>query len=167
VLDHPERRNAFSFQMREQLFDALQLAVIDDTIRKVEISGTGPVFCSGGDLAQFGTATDLVAAYLVRLQRAPWRLIDQLADRVTIHLHGAAVGAGIEMAAYADRLIADRETFFLLPEIEMGLVPGAGGTVSVTRRIGRWRAAWMMLTGSRVDAETALRWGLVDEIRDR
>jgi enoyl-CoA hydratase/carnithine racemase len=48
----------------------------------------------------------------------------------------------------------------------MGLVPGAGGTVSVPRRIGRWRAAWLMLTGTRLDAGTALRWGLVDEIDD-
>jgi enoyl-CoA hydratase/carnithine racemase len=76
------------------------------------------------------------------------------------------VGAGVEMAAFAGRLVAAPEVFFHLPEVEMGLVPGAGGTVSVPRRIGRWRAAWMTLTGARVDAATALEWGLVDEIDD-
>ncbi|MEU6372602.1 enoyl-CoA hydratase/isomerase family protein [Streptomyces sp. NPDC046909] len=169
LLDRPERRNAFNFRMREELYDALELAVLDDTVREVELAGAGPVFCSGGDLAEFGTARDLVAAYLVRLDRAPWRLVDRLRDRVTVRVRGAAVGAGIEMAAFARRVVASPGAFFLLPEVEMGLVPGAGGTVSVPRRIGRWRAAWMMLSGARVDAGTALRWGLVDEIdgRDR
>lgn len=164
VLDHPERRNAFSFRMREALFDALELALCDDDIKRVELSGAGSVFCSGGDLTEFGSAEDFVAAYLVRLDRAPWRLIDRLRDRVTIRVHGAAVGAGIEMAAFADHVVAEQGTFFRLPEIEMGLVPGAGGTVSVTRRVGRWRAAWMILSGAKIDTATALTWGLVDEV---
>ncbi|WP_053753698.1 enoyl-CoA hydratase/isomerase family protein [Streptomyces sp. MMG1533] len=164
LLDRPERRNAFSFRMREELFEALHIAALDDTVDEVELTGAGPVFCSGGDLAEFGTATDLVAAYLVRLERAPWRLLDRMRERVTVRVHGAAVGAGIEMAAFAGRVVASPDAFFLLPEVAMGLVPGAGGTVSVPRRIGRWRAAWMMLSGTRVDAATALRWGLVDEV---
>jgi enoyl-CoA hydratase/carnithine racemase len=59
---------------------------------------------------------------------------------------------------------ASADAFFQLPEVSMGLVPGAGGTVSVPRRIGRQRAAWMALTGARVDAPTALTWGLIDAI---
>ena len=164
LLDRPERRNAFSFRMREELFDALDIAVLDESVDEVELSGAGPVFCSGGDLAEFGSARDLVAAYLVRLDRAPWRLVDRMRERVTVRMQGAAVGAGIEMAAFAGRVVAAPGTFFQLPETAMGLVPGAGGTVSVPRRIGRWRAAWMMLSGARVDTDTALRWGLVDEI---
>ncbi|MES5817722.1 enoyl-CoA hydratase/isomerase family protein [Streptomyces sp. RG80] len=164
LLDRPERRNAFAFRMREELYDALELAVLDDMVTEVELTGVGPVFCSGGDLAEFGTARDLVAAYLVRLDRAPWRLVDRLRDRVTVRVRGAAVGAGVEMAAFAGHVVASPDAFFLLPEVGMGLVPGAGGTVSVPRRIGRWRAAWMMLSGARVDAATARRWGLVDEI---
>lgn len=68
------------------------------------------------------------------------------------------------MAAFATHVSADAGTVFRLPEIEMGLLPGAGGTVSVPRRIGRWRAAWMMLTGEQIDATTALRWRLIDAI---
>jgi enoyl-CoA hydratase/carnithine racemase len=69
------------------------------------------------------------------------------------------------MAASAGRVVAAPDAFFALPEVPMGLVPGAGGSVSVPHRIGRWRSAWLMLTGDPLPATTALRWGLVDEIR--
>jgi enoyl-CoA hydratase/carnithine racemase len=164
VLNDPARRNAFSARLREALLDALLVGAADETITSVELSGTGPAFCSGGDLDEFGTAKDLVAAYLVRLSRAPWRVIDRIAAKVTVLAHGACVGAGTEMTAYAGRVVAAPDAFFALPEVGMGLVPGAGGSVSVPRRIGPWRAAWLMLTGERIPAETALRWGLVDEV---
>ena len=149
---------------REALLDALLVGAADETVEAVELSGAGPAFCSGADLNEFGVAKDLVAAYLVRLSRSPWRVIDRMAAKVTVTAHGACVGAGTEMAAYAGRVVATEDAFFALPEVQMGLVPGAGGSVSVPRRIGRWRAAWMMLTGDRLPAATALRWGLVDEV---
>jgi Enoyl-CoA hydratase/isomerase len=164
VLNVPERRNAFSAEVREALLDAVLLAEADETIESVTLSGAGPAFCSGGDLDEFGTATDLVAASLVRLTRAPWRVIERIAPKVTVLAHGACIGAGTEIAAYAGRVVAAPDAFFALPEVGMGLVPGAGGSVSVVARIGRWRAAWLMLTGERLPATTALRWGLVDEI---
>jgi hypothetical protein len=164
VLNDPARRNPFSTRLREALLDTLLVGAADETVEAVELSGAGPAFCSGGDLDEFGAAKDLVAAYLVRLSRSPWRVIDRIAAKVTVTAHGACVGAGIEMAAYAGRVIATQDAFFALPEVQMGLVPGAGGSVSVPRRIGRWRAAWMMLTGDRLPAATALRWGLVDEV---
>ena len=80
-------------------------------------------------------------------------------------VHGACVGAGIELPAFAGRVVASRDAWFALPEVAMGLVPGAGGTVSLPRRIGAQRTAWLALTGRRIDAETALAWGLVDELR--
>jgi enoyl-CoA hydratase/carnithine racemase len=166
VLNDPERRNAFSTRLREALLEAVLLAEADETIGQVEISGAGPAFCSGGDLDEFGAATDLGAAYLVRLARAPWRVIDRIAARVTVRAHGACVGAGTEITAFAGRVIAAPDAFFALPEVRMGLVPGAGGSVSVPRRIGRWRAAWLMLTGERLAAQTALRWGLADKVTD-
>jgi enoyl-CoA hydratase/carnithine racemase len=164
VLNVPERRNAFSAEVREALLDAVLLAEADETIESVTLSGAGPAFCSGGDLDEFGTATDLVAAFLVRLSRAPWRVIERIAPKVTVFAHGACVGAGTEITAYAGRVVATSDAFFTLPEVRMGLVPGAGGSVSVVRRIGRWRAAWLMLTGERLPAAAARRWGLVDEI---
>jgi enoyl-CoA hydratase/carnithine racemase len=79
-------------------------------------------------------------------------------------VHGACVGAGVELPAFAARVVAREDARFWLPELSMGLVPGAGGTVSLPRRIGRQRTAWLALSGAQLDASTALRWGLVDEI---
>ncbi|MEU4650327.1 enoyl-CoA hydratase/isomerase family protein [Nocardia fluminea] len=165
-LDHPERRNAFSARMREELLDAVHVAAADPGIARIELGGVGKAFCSGGDLDEFGTAADPVSAYLVRLDRAPWRIMDRIGDRLTARVHGACVGAGAEFATFAGTVVAAPDTYFLLPEVRMGLVPGAGGTVSIPRRIGRWRAAWLMLTGQRLSAATALRWGLVDRIEE-
>ena len=74
------------------------------------------------------------------------------------------MGGGIELAAFADHIVAHPETAIALPEISLGLIPGAGGTVSITRRIGRHRTAALALTGQTIGADTALRWGLVDTI---
>lgn len=167
TLDDPERRNAFSARLREALLDALAVAEGDDAVESVELRGSGPAFCAGGDLDEFGRAEDLVAAYLVRLARAPWRVIDRIAPKVTVYAHGACIGAGTEITAYAGRVIAAPDAYFALPEVRMGLVPGAGGSVSVPRRIGRWRAAWLMLTGTRLPAPVAVRWGLADSISGR
>ena len=82
----------------------------------------------------------------------------------TTEVHGACVGAGCELPAFCRHVRARADAFFQLPEIAMGLVPGAGGTASLPNRIGRQRTAWLALSGSRIDAATALRWGLVDEI---
>ena len=97
---------------------------------------------------------------------SPARLLARLGTRVSFFVHGACIGSGIELPAFAARLVAHPETFFQLPELQMGLIPGAGGTVSIARRIGRQRTAWMVLTGRRITARTALEWGLVDALVD-
>lgn len=163
TLQRPDRRNALDRTLREALVEALSVAVADRSLQ-VRLGGAGPDFCSGGDLDEFGTATDLVAAYLVRLDRHPGWLLHEISDRVTVTVQGACVGAGIEMPAFAGQVIADSSAYFVLPEVSMGLIPGAGGTVSILRRIGRWRTAWLALSGARLDAQTALAWGLVDEV---
>jgi hypothetical protein len=165
TLDRPARRNALSVEMRDALVEALRLAASDATITEVILTGNGPAFCAGGDLDEFGTLPDPATAHAVRAIRGPARALAACADRVRVELHGACVGAGIELPAFARRVVARPDAFFQLPEVAMGLVPGAGGTVSIPRRIGRQRTAWLCLSGIRLDAETALAWGLVDEIR--
>jgi hypothetical protein len=162
-LNRPERRNAYGHAVRDALLSALQIAVYDPAVT-VELRGRGPAFCSGGDLAEFGTAPDPARAHLIRLRHSAGQVLHDIAPRVTAHLHGACIGAGIELPAFAGRVVAAPDTQIALPEVAMGLVPGAGGTVSVTRRIGRWRTAWLALTGEVIGAELALTWGLVDEI---
>ncbi|GAB3715683.1 enoyl-CoA hydratase/isomerase family protein [Nocardiopsis oceani] len=162
ALNHPQRHNAFGRDMRDGIVEAMRLPALDPTITRVELTGNGRSFCSGGDLDEFGTAPDTASAHLVRLHRNAGAAIHRCADRVTATVHGACIGAGIEVPAFAGRIEARPDAYFQLPELRMGLLPGAGGTVSITRRIGRWRAAYLALSGARLDADTALRWGLVD-----
>jgi enoyl-CoA hydratase/carnithine racemase len=164
TLDRPEVRNAYDAATRDHLVAALQLAVADRTILRVALRGNGPAFCSGGDLDEFGSATDHAAAHLIRTGRSAAWWLHRCSDKVTAHLHGACVGAGIELPAFAGRVCAAADTRIQLPEVGMGLVPGAGGTASIPRRIGRHRSAWMAITGAAVSAATALTWGLVDEL---
>ena len=162
ALNVPERHNAFGRAVRDALVEALEIARWDETVRHVRLSGVGPSFCSGGDLDEFGTATDPVAAHAVRMAASAGLAVHRLRDRVRPVLHGACVGAGIEVPAFADHVTARDGAWFCLPELGFGLIPGAGGTVSLLRRIGRWRTAFLALTGIRLDLDTALDWGLVD-----
>jgi hypothetical protein len=164
VLRRSEVHNALNAAMRDRLCDAFDLVALDASISEVHLRGEGPSFSSGGDLEEFGLARDATAAHLLRTDRSVGRRIHHVSGRVTAHLHGACIGAGIELAAFAGRVVADRSTFVQLPEVAMGLIPGAGGTVSLTRRAGRHRVAFLALMGARLDVETALEWGIVDQI---
>ncbi len=161
--NRPDRHNAFNAAARDALCEALTLALGDDSIEEVVLSGQGDSFCSGGDLQEFGTLPDPATAHLVRSTRHAGRMIAALGKRIRVEVHGASVGAGIELPAFASHVSADSNAFFCLPELSLGLVPGAGGTASIPRRIGHRRTAWMALTGRRVDPTTALAWGLIDE----
>lgn len=166
-LNRPTRHNAFSRALRDALAEGLVVALADPSIEEVVLLGEGESFCSGGDLDEFGSFPDPAAAHAVRTTRSPALLLARLAGRVRSEIHGACIGAGIELPAFTDHVVADEDTFIELPEVRLGLVPGAGGTVSIARRIGRQRTAWLGLSGRRIDAKTALDWGLVDEVRLR
>lgn len=162
-LNRPRARNAVDESLRDALVAAIEIAVADPSLRVV-LSGRGASFSAGGDLNEFGTVKDPALANAVRLTRHPGRAVARVADRVEARIHGAAMGSGIEIPAFAGRVVATEDAVFGLPELGMGLVPGAGGTVSVTRRVGRHRANWMVVAGARVDVRTAHAWGLVDEV---
>ncbi len=164
TLNRPHKRNAYSARIRDGLCEALELAMADESIRHVVLDGAGPCFSAGGDLDEFGEATDAGLAHASRMARNAGAMIDCLRDRVEARLHGACIGAGIELPAFAERVVARPDAFFVLPEVGMGLIPGAGGTTSILRRIGRRRLAYMALTGTRVDVSTALDWGLIDAV---
>jgi len=164
TLNRPHVRNAVNSRLRDALGEALLLAGAGPTHERVALRGAGPDFSSGGDLDEFGSFPDPVSAHVIRSTRSPARLLAGLGERVTAYLHGACVGAGIELAAFARTVVAAPDTRCSLPETSLGLVPGSGGTVSLPLRIGRHRAAWLSLSGETIDVETAARWGLVDEI---
>jgi len=164
TLNRPHVRNALNVAMRDALLDALAVAAHDPSIDEVVLRGAGDGFCAGGDLGEFGSFPNPAVAHVVRLQTSIGRAIALLRDRVTVHLHGACLGSGIELPAFAGRVVAAPSTTIGLPEVGLGLIPGAGGTWSITQRIGRWRTAQLALTGARIPAATALEWGLVDEV---
>lgn len=164
TLNRPQQRNAYSSEVRDALFEGLMLQAEDNSIRKTIIRGNGSCFCTGGALHEFGQVDDMVMAHAVRSTRNVGRLMAELSDRVECHLHGACIGSGIELPAFAGHIIAAPSTFFQLPEITMGLIPGAGGTVSILKRIGRQRMAYWALSAKRIKAATALEWGLIDAI---
>ncbi|MBO0678503.1 enoyl-CoA hydratase/isomerase family protein [Mycolicibacterium sp. S2-37] len=164
--NRPQRHNAFSTDARAALLEALEVARLDPAIDEVVLSGAGRSFCSGGDLAEFGSFADPAAAHLARTRHSPALVLDELTARLgrrcVARVHGQVLGSGLEMAAYCGQVVTTPDAVFGLPELDLGLIPGAGGTVSITRRIGRWRTAYLVLSGRTIDAPTALRWGLVD-----
>ena len=165
TLNRPRRHNAVTAALRDGLAEALTLAAADDTITAVHLAGNGPSFCSGGDLAEFGSFPDPATAHVTRLTRSPARLAHQIADRLHVHLHGACMGAGIEVPALAHHVVAAPDTVIALPELgarARARAPAARraspGASAATAR-PRWRSA-----ARAIDAATALAWGLVDEI---
>lgn len=164
TLSDPETRNALSAAMRDALYDVLANIVDDPTQPTVTITASGRCFSVGGHLPEFGSNRDLAAAHAIRMDRACAPLLASLGRRATVIFHGAVIGSGLEVFVASGHRCARPGAWFQLPELGMGLIPGAGGTCTVTQAIGRHRALWMMLSGRRVNAITALSWGLIHRI---
>ena len=162
-LNRPERSNAYSSVMRDQLFDFLQIARFDEAVTKVKLHGLGKSFCSGGDLAEFGSVDFPPDGHIIRMHRSPALSLHSIADKLEVYLHGVCAGAGIEIPAFASRVFGNESVEIFLPEISMGLIPGAGGTVSLPRRIGPQKTAYLAMSGKTLSLSDALAWGLIDE----
>ncbi|OBB39376.1 enoyl-CoA hydratase [Mycolicibacterium fortuitum] len=166
--NRPQRHNAFSTDARGALLEALEVARLDPSVDEVVLGGNGRSFCSGGDLAEFGSFDDPASAHLARTRHSPALVLDELTERLgrrcRAEVHGQVLGSGLEMASFCGWVRCHPDAVIGLPELALGLIPGAGGTVSITRRIGRWRTAYLVLSGRTIDAATALAWGLIDEV---
>ncbi|MFT4057253.1 MAG: enoyl-CoA hydratase/isomerase family protein [Novosphingobium sp.] len=166
VLARPDAGNAIDQEMRDALYEAFALVNMDPTITSITLEGSGKAFSLGADLDEFGTTRDPAVAHAIRCRTLPAHQAARCADRFHVRIDGACVGSGLELAAFATRITATRRSWFQLPELAMGIIPGAGGCVSLTRRIGRQRTALMVLSGRRISAQKALEWGLVDALVD-
>lgn len=162
TLNRPEALNAINAEMRDELLDACAAARLASA--PVILRGNGPAFCAGGDLNEFGLTRDTATAHLLRsLRSLPFEFL-KLSPRLVTCVHGACYGAGLELAAFSRHLLCGPSGTFCLPELRYGLIPGAGGTVSVPRRIGRQQALALCVDARVVGAREALALGLVDRV---
>ena len=164
TLNRPNNDNAYNVVMRDSLVEAFTTANLDGSISRVHVSALGRCFCTGGELREFGAVSSALDGHLIRAQSLPARLVLANAKKYHFHVHRACVGSGLELPAFAGTVTADPKTVFWLPELSMGLIPGAGGCVSLTQRIGRQKTAYLVLMNKKIDAKTALDWGLIDGI---
>jgi enoyl-CoA hydratase/carnithine racemase len=169
LLNRPERKNAFTMDMVDAWADALIDARADRDVGVVVVRGAGGAFCSGLDLgtidSQGITPFDRKAQLHDHVQRIP-RAVRELDKPLIASVSGVAVGAGMDMACMCDIRVAGRAARFCESYIRVGLVPGAGGLYFLPRLVGRAKALELFLTGEFVDAEEALRIGLVNHVYD-
>ena len=168
VLDRPERMNAFTFEMIDAWAAALQRCRTDDDVKVVIVTGAGSAFCSGGDIVEMGerlehTPEQRKNELFQRIQRIPLALED-LDKPVIAAVNGVATGAGMDLALMCDLRYAAHSARFAETYVKVGLVPGAGGAHFLPRLVGVSKALELFLTGDFIDADEALRIGIVNKV---
>lgn len=165
TLNRPEVLNIHNVQMRDDMFEVLSAIKGDTEIRVAVFSGAGEkAFCAGADLSEFLTSPPPVAAREVRLDRDLWGLFLSIPQPLIAAVHGYVLGSGLEMALCCDLRIAADNARFGLPEIGLGMIPAAGGTQTVPRMAGLGQALDMLLTNRWIDANEALKTGLINKV---
>ncbi len=170
TLNRAQSLNAFSVQMRDDLYEIMSAIRADAEVRVAIFKGAGEkAFCAGADLKEFLTAPSAVKARRIRAVRDLWRLFLGTPQPLIAALHGYVLGSGIEIALLCDLRIAAPDVIFGLPEVGLGILPGAGGTQTLPRILGMPVALDMLLTGRRLGSQEALAMGLVNQVvpRDR
>lgn len=164
VLDRPERRNALSLGMMEEMASALHAIADDPDARVVVVEASGPVFSAGHDLAEMVAHPD--ETFYRRLFDACVEMMEtihELPQPVIAKVQGVATAAGCQLVAACDLAVASDDARFATPGVDIGLFCSTP-MVPITRAIGRKRALEMLLTGEMIDARTAADWGLVNRV---
>jgi enoyl-CoA hydratase/carnithine racemase len=160
-LARPEKANALDSPMLEALASALEN--IEPGVRALVLGARGKAFCGGADVAELRALDASTAgAFVGRIHRC-CAALRRLPVPVIARLHGAVIGAGLELAAACDLRIAAEGTRFAMPEVRLG-IPSVVEAALLPRLVGSGRAAWLVLTGEAIDARRALEWGLVEEV---
>ena len=157
--------------MVEAFLDAVDATNADPEIRVVILTGAGSAFSAGGDVKKMrdgegifgGHPHQIRRGYRYGIQQIPLAL-QRLDVPLIAAVNGPAVGAGCDLTAMADMRIASQKAWFAESFVKLGIIPGDGGAWFLPRLVGPARAAEMTLTGDRVDAQTALEWGLVSRV---
>jgi len=162
--NRPHLANAYNIQMRDDFSEAIAVAQLDSDVRSVLITGEGQGFCAGADLTEFGSAPSMVIARQVRWERDIWGQLINLSKPIVAAVHGYCIGSGLEIALLCDIRIAAIGTVFALPEVQLGMIPAAGGTQTLPRAIRVSRALDLLLTNRRIQTDEALSMGLVTRL---
>jgi enoyl-CoA hydratase/carnithine racemase len=167
TLDRPKQINAISVRMRDELPEALTLLEADDAVRVIVLRGSGDRgFCAGADINEFSQVGSLIEARRDK-RTSPWvGAFTGVSKPIVAAIHGYCLGGGLEMAMACDIRLASADAVFALPEVNLGLIPGYGGTQRLSRLIGLGPAMDLVMSGRRIDAAEAYRLGLVTRLAD-
>ena len=162
-LNRPHKVNALDSAMLDALVAVL--GRVDDTIQVVVLGGHGKAFCGGADVGELRALDPQTARQFIGRVHRACDAVRRLPVPVVARLHGAVMGAGLELAAACDLRVAASGTRFAMPEVRLG-IPSVVEAALLPRLMGSGRAAWLVLTGEPIDAERAREWGLVETIAE-
>ena len=162
-LDRPQKANALDSGVLQDLRFTLEALLGDETLRVVVLGGHGKTFCGGADVDEMSKLDASNAGAFVEKIHHACEAIRRLPVPVVARLHGAVIGAGLEIAAACDLRVAAEGTKFAMPEVRLG-IPSVVEAALLPRLMGAGRAAWLVLTGEAIDARRAYEWGLVEEV---
>ena len=160
--NRPDVLNALNMKLMEELVSTLEELDKDDNVRCIVLTGNEKAFAAGADIKEMAEASAM--EMLQRDQFARWDRIRKIKKPIIAAVSGFALGGGCELAMTCDIIIASESARFGQPEINLGVIPGAGGTQRLTRAVGKAKAMEMVLTGSMLTAEEAKQWGLVVKV---
>ena len=164
TINRPEKRNALNIQTRAEGAAILDQLRADDSVGVVVLTGAGDkAFIAGADIAEFAERTAITQRE-VMLERSLFNAIDTFPKPIIAMINGYCLGGGCEVALACDIRIAGDKASFGQPEINLGIIPGGGGTQRLTRLVGEGKAMEMILSGEIIDAQTALAIGLVNQV---
>ncbi len=167
TLDNPPL-NVVTLELTSQMNSLLDELAEDSAVRVLVLTGAGErAFCVGSDINEFARFVGPEGAVLegkLFAENAMFSKLDKFPKPTIAALNGHAMGGGLELAVCCDLLVAVETARLALPEVNLGVIPGSGGTIRTTRRIGEGRTKEMVLLGEAIGAQTALEWGLINRI---
>lgn len=164
-LDRPRKANALHTALLEELLARVRELGGNESLRVAVLGGRGNAFCGGADVEELASLDAGTAGKFVERIHEVCEAIRRLPIPVVARLHGAVIGAGLEIAAACDLRLAAAGTKFAMPEVRLG-IPSVVEAALLPRLMGAGRAAWLVLTGEAIDARRAYEWGLVEQVCD-
>jgi len=165
TLNRPEVLNALNLEIRKEILSALDLAERDESVHVVVLTGAGEkAFSAVADIRMFLTMTPFLAKEYLKTSKGASNLLENFPKPVIAAVNGHAIGGGLELAMSCDIIVASANAKFGQAEINVGAIPGVGGTQRLPRRIGLYKAKELIFTGDLIDSDEAFRLGLVNRV---